>query len=121
MIIDGKEYTQIVVTTDKTAGELVTADDRKEVIAIISDDARIVVKKGYEVKAIPAGGGADVENKTLEERVAKLEGKVAELEGNQARPVLGRIDIFGQLLREMIEDDFSKTPKVKVSLFKVKT
>lgn len=53
MIIGGKEYEQIVITADKP-GRLVTADDNKEVIAIISDDELNIVKNGYEIKLTPA-------------------------------------------------------------------
>mgnify|MGYP000023241550 CR=1 FL=1 len=53
MLIGGKEYEQIVITTEKT-GRLVTADDNKEVIAIISDDEQVIVKNGYNVKMVAA-------------------------------------------------------------------
>lgn len=54
MEIDGKQYEHIVITkadTDPDA-RLVTADDKKEVIAVISDD-EVIEKKGYEVKLVP--------------------------------------------------------------------
>lgn len=53
MKIGGKDYDQIVITS-ATTGRLITADDGKEVIAIISDDEKIVVKDGFEVRLIPA-------------------------------------------------------------------
>ncbi len=53
MKIGGKDYEQIVITADNP-GRLVTADDEKEVIAIISDDDKIVVKDGFNVRLIPA-------------------------------------------------------------------
>ncbi|MTI61982.1 MAG: hypothetical protein FH762_18725 [Firmicutes bacterium] len=53
--IDGKHYEQIIITKADVdpAARLVTADDKKEVLAIISDD-EIVEKDGYEVKLVPA-------------------------------------------------------------------
>lgn len=53
--IAGKQYEQIVITKADTDPEarLVTADDKKEVLAIISDD-EVIEKDGYEVKMVPA-------------------------------------------------------------------
>lgn len=53
MKIGGKDYEQIVITSGNP-GRLVTADDGKEVIAVISDDEEIIVKDGFDVKLIPA-------------------------------------------------------------------
>ena len=55
MEIAGQKYEQIVVTRNQT-GELVTADEGKEVIAIISDDEAVIVKNGYDVKMVAAPG-----------------------------------------------------------------
>lgn len=51
--IGDKNYTAIIITK-QSVGDLVTKDTNQEVIAIISDDEKIVVKNGYEVKMIPA-------------------------------------------------------------------
>lgn len=53
MKIGDKNYTAIIITK-QSVGDLVTKDTNQEVIAIISDDEKIVVKNGYEVKMIPA-------------------------------------------------------------------
>ncbi|WP_339063611.1 hypothetical protein [Tepidibacillus marianensis] len=59
MKIGNQTYSQIVITSTNEPGKLVTADEQKEVIAIISDDDEIIVKNGYEVKMIPASDNAD--------------------------------------------------------------
>ncbi len=53
--IDGKQYEQIIITKNETDPEarLVTADEEKEVLAVISDD-EVIEKDGYEVKLVPA-------------------------------------------------------------------
>lgn len=51
MEIAGKKYEQIVVTRNQP-GRLVTADEGKEVIAIISDEEVVIVKNGYKVKLV---------------------------------------------------------------------
>ena len=50
-----KQYEQIVITKADTDPEarLVTADDKKEVLAIIYED-EMIEKDGYEVKMVPA-------------------------------------------------------------------
>lgn len=54
MKINGKEYDSIVVTLKKSKNpQLVTADDKSEVIAIIHDN-EIICKNRYEVKLVPA-------------------------------------------------------------------
>ncbi len=55
MKIAGKQYEQIVITKADIDPEarLVTADDKKEALAIISDD-EMIEKDGYEVKMVPA-------------------------------------------------------------------
>jgi hypothetical protein len=54
MILNNERLDSIVITSEsKNTGSLVTADDEKEVIAIISDD-NIIVKDGYVVKLVPA-------------------------------------------------------------------
>lgn len=55
MEINGNQYEQIVISKadDDPEARLVTADDKKEVLAIISDD-EIIAKDGYEVKLVPA-------------------------------------------------------------------
>lgn len=53
MEIDGKQYKQIVITkadTDPNA-RVVTAGDKKEVIAVVAD-GEVIEKKGYEVKLV---------------------------------------------------------------------
>lgn len=62
MEIDGKQYEQIVITKANVDPEarLVTADDRKEVLAIISDD-EIIEKDGYEVKLVPGTKSAELD------------------------------------------------------------
>ena len=52
MELQGKRLDSIVITSD-APGRLVTADDNREVIAIISDD-EIICKDGYHVKMVPA-------------------------------------------------------------------
>ncbi|QTL96522.1 hypothetical protein GM661_00340 [Iocasia frigidifontis] len=60
--IDGKHYEQIIITKAKADPEarLVTADDRKEVLAIISDN-EIVEKDGYEVKLVAGTKSAELD------------------------------------------------------------
>lgn len=50
----GKNTYQEIIITKQGDGSLVTADSNQEVVAIISDDDEMVVKKGYEVQLIPA-------------------------------------------------------------------
>lgn len=52
MELNGERLDSIVVTADRT-GRLVTADDNKEVIAVISEDG-IICMNGYNVKMVPA-------------------------------------------------------------------
>lgn len=51
MKLNGELLDMIVVTSDRTGG-LVTADDNKEVVAIISEDG-IICRNGYNVKMVP--------------------------------------------------------------------
>ncbi len=53
MKIGDKDCEQIIVTKN-TTGRLVTANDCKEVIAVISDDDEVIIKNGYEVKLVAA-------------------------------------------------------------------
>ena len=50
----GKSLDSIVITS-KSSGRIVTVDDNREVIAIISED-EIIVKDGFDVKMVPATG-----------------------------------------------------------------
>lgn len=53
MICGNKKYDSIVITSSNTRGDIVTSNEHKEVIAVISDE-EIIVKNGYEIKMIPA-------------------------------------------------------------------
>lgn len=53
MKIGNSTYQEIIITK-QINGEIVTTDTNQELIAVISDDNEIIVKKGYEVKMIPA-------------------------------------------------------------------
>lgn len=53
MILNDDRLDSIVITVEsKNATRFVTADDKQEVIAIISD-GNIIVKDGYVVKLVP--------------------------------------------------------------------
>jgi hypothetical protein len=49
-----QEVSQIIITGPKLNSELVTADENKEIIAILSQDEELVIKNGYGIKVIPA-------------------------------------------------------------------
>lgn len=51
MIIDGKEYDQVIVTKNEP-GRVVT--DKGTVVAVISDDNELIIKDGYEIELVPA-------------------------------------------------------------------
>lgn len=53
MKIDNQDYSQIIVSSENKGSQLVTVNDKKDVIAIISDDEEIIVKNGYKVQLIP--------------------------------------------------------------------
>ena len=54
MIINGINYKEIIITSKKDKGRIVRDGSDKVVVAVISDDDKLILKDGYEVEMVPA-------------------------------------------------------------------